>query len=115
LLDGSFQFLNEQKEPLIPACDTISDSRRSWMVRITKEVSDGLFPGRTGGLNSAASSIPGWIRTSGMFDMASLNSRTYYSPINWDGDSGEEGKILGQIMGGNMLVSDIVKYRCCPN
>lgn len=101
-MDGDTSFLNEQKEPIVPASgDDDEDPTHSWSQRYFQEINKRAWDHVKTGPGPHYES---WIKNSGEFQELSIGYTRYLAPLNWEGEGIHNGGKIGKMMHVNWMV-----------
>lgn len=110
LSDGNAVIYSAQKGRILPADPTpgANNSERSWfgfwMNDLVKRMNEK-------NLDKLGGDYVGWLLQNDD-QLALLQHRPYYTPVNWDGGDIPNGREIGMLMATNLLVSNIVCTGC---
>jgi len=99
--DGSFVVHNENKKPAQPAADGVDNEGRSWLARWMLEMRSRMTRNFQNPVMSAGAELFRWLQDDGHLKV--LERKTYFCPVNWDGDEIESGHELGQLWAVNAI------------
>lgn len=102
--DGNYGLRNEKKEPLQPAEEGADNTGRSWFARWMSEI--GSRAVKIDQKMTFGEQLLHWLQDDNHFEKQ--DGKAYFSPVNWAGESVENGHEVGQLMATNVNVSSCV-------